>query len=196
MTAVVDSGASVKVAQDLARHSDPKLTIGRYAHARLRDLAAAVPAVPGVRGNPGQEAQTAALRPTGTETASARAAHMQHIGRDSVQSGATESENDDDRRCRSGNPKPLSRRDKASLCEMKRGETKTRVTGLEPATSGSTVRCSNQLSYTPKGRFRNLIVTLATLGSLNTVSSNQADRAGDTALAMLIALLRDETAFS
>ena len=70
------------------------------------------------------------------------------------------------------------------------------MTGLEPATSGSTVRCSNQLSYTPKGRFRNLIVTLATLGSLNTVSSNQADRAGDTALAMLIALLRDETAFS
>ena len=26
------------------------------------------------------------------------------------------------------------------------------MTGLEPATSGSTVRCSNQLSYIPKGR--------------------------------------------
>ncbi len=26
---------------------------------------------------------------------------------------------------------------------------KTRATGLEPATSGSTVRCSNQLSYAP-----------------------------------------------
>ena len=28
-----------------------------------------------------------------------------------------------------------------------RGERKARTTGLEPATSGSTVRCSNQLSY-------------------------------------------------
>ena len=30
-----------------------------------------------------------------------------------------------------------------------RQEAKARVTGLEPATFGSTVRCSNQLSYTP-----------------------------------------------
>ena len=30
---------------------------------------------------------------------------------------------------------------------------KARVTGLEPATFGSTVRCSNQLSYTLDGGF-------------------------------------------
>lgn len=43
---VVSSGASVKVAQELARHSSPVLTIGKYAHARLADLRHAVPTVP------------------------------------------------------------------------------------------------------------------------------------------------------
>ena len=42
---VVDSGASVKVCQELARHSTPTLTIGLYAHARLHDLHAALPDV-------------------------------------------------------------------------------------------------------------------------------------------------------
>jgi len=37
----------VKVAWELARHSTPTLTIGRYAHARLHDLSAALEAVPG-----------------------------------------------------------------------------------------------------------------------------------------------------
>src|SRR5690606_22427320 len=44
---LVASGASVKVAQELARHSTPTLTIGRYAHARLHDLTAALDALPG-----------------------------------------------------------------------------------------------------------------------------------------------------
>ena len=39
ITNVVNSPASVKVMQELARHSDPKLTIGRYAHTRLSDSA-------------------------------------------------------------------------------------------------------------------------------------------------------------
>jgi integrase/recombinase XerD len=43
---VVESGASVKVAQELARHSTPTLTIGRYAYARLHDLAAALDSMP------------------------------------------------------------------------------------------------------------------------------------------------------
>ena len=44
---IVASGASVKVAQELARHSTPELTIGRYAHTRLHDLSAALNALPG-----------------------------------------------------------------------------------------------------------------------------------------------------
>jgi len=39
---VLQSGATVKVAQELARHSDPKLTIGRYSHVRLHDLSKAL----------------------------------------------------------------------------------------------------------------------------------------------------------
>jgi len=43
----VAGGASVKVAQELARHSTPTLTIGRYSHTRLHDLAAALDSLPG-----------------------------------------------------------------------------------------------------------------------------------------------------
>ncbi len=46
ITNVIDSGASVKVAQELARHSTPTLTIGRYGHTRIADLRAAVSALP------------------------------------------------------------------------------------------------------------------------------------------------------
>jgi integrase len=42
IAAVVRSGANVKQAQALARHSDPKLTIGVYAHAGLPELGQAV----------------------------------------------------------------------------------------------------------------------------------------------------------
>ncbi len=43
---VVQAGASVKVAQELARHSTPTLTIGLYAHTRREDLAAALDHMP------------------------------------------------------------------------------------------------------------------------------------------------------
>ena len=38
ISGIVAGGASVKTAQELARHSSPALTIGRYSHARLHDL--------------------------------------------------------------------------------------------------------------------------------------------------------------
>ncbi len=44
---LVQTGASVKVAQELARHSTPTLTIGRYSHTRRDDLAAALEELPG-----------------------------------------------------------------------------------------------------------------------------------------------------
>jgi integrase len=48
ITMLVQSGASPKTAQTLARHCDVRLTLGRYAHAGLFDLAAAVEALPSV----------------------------------------------------------------------------------------------------------------------------------------------------
>jgi len=46
VTRVVRSGASVKVAQDLARHSTPTLTLGVYTHLSVHDHAAALAALP------------------------------------------------------------------------------------------------------------------------------------------------------
>jgi integrase len=46
VTMGVGSGASVKVAQEHARHSTPTLTIGRYAHARPEERSAALSSVP------------------------------------------------------------------------------------------------------------------------------------------------------
>ena len=43
---IVQSGASAKVCQTLARHGDVRLTLGRYAHVGLHDLTAAVEGMP------------------------------------------------------------------------------------------------------------------------------------------------------
>ncbi len=45
-TWVIQSGASVKDAMELARHSDPDLTLNTYAHIRLEDLARIVDTLP------------------------------------------------------------------------------------------------------------------------------------------------------
>ena len=46
ISGIVAGGASVKTAQELARHSTPVLTIGRYSHARLHDLQGALDTLP------------------------------------------------------------------------------------------------------------------------------------------------------
>ena len=61
---VVAGGASVKTAQELARHSDPRLTIGRYSHARLHDLTGALDALPDLQP---QGSNREALQATGTD---------------------------------------------------------------------------------------------------------------------------------
>jgi len=43
---LVSGGASVKTCQELARHSNPLLTIGRYSHVRLKDLTGALDGLP------------------------------------------------------------------------------------------------------------------------------------------------------
>ena len=58
------SGATPKVAQKLARHCDVRLTLGRYAHAGLHDLTAAVDALPDMLSPAGKRE---ALAATGTD---------------------------------------------------------------------------------------------------------------------------------
>ena len=65
---IVQSGASAKTAQTLARHSTVQLTLGRYAHASLLDLASAVESLPPIL-PAGAQAERQALRATGTEGA-------------------------------------------------------------------------------------------------------------------------------
>jgi len=69
VSGIVASGASVKTAQELARHSTPVLTIGRYSHARLHDLTAALEALPDLRATRESESEPnrSALQATGTD---------------------------------------------------------------------------------------------------------------------------------
>jgi hypothetical protein len=60
------SGATLKEAMQLARHSDPKLTMAVYGRAQLHDLAGAVGRLPGLLGGP--EAEAPQLAATGTDS--------------------------------------------------------------------------------------------------------------------------------
>jgi len=61
---LVRSGANVKVAQELARHSTPMLTLGRYAHIEVLDQTKALAALPSIDPVP---AQREAALATGTD---------------------------------------------------------------------------------------------------------------------------------
>ena len=66
ITNVVQNASTIKVAMTLARHSDPKLTLGRYTHVRLADVRGALPDLP----KPESIAYPALMRATGTDDAS------------------------------------------------------------------------------------------------------------------------------
>ena len=69
------SGVPAKVMQRLARHSSVELTIGRYTHANLFDLGAAVdrlPVLPIGSDSPDEPTATTSLRATGTDDANGR----------------------------------------------------------------------------------------------------------------------------
>ena len=74
VTRVVQSGASPKVAQTLARHSTVQLTLGRYAHTGMYDLAAAVDALPPLLGTEPAQVQLSA---TGTDGKTGKASKGQ-----------------------------------------------------------------------------------------------------------------------
>jgi integrase len=68
ISGIVAGGASVKTAQELARHSTPNLTIGRYSHTRLHDLTGALDSLPDLQPRSDRkESEEKNLRATGTE---------------------------------------------------------------------------------------------------------------------------------
>jgi len=62
ITQLMQSGANVKVVQELARHSTPELTLNRYSHIGLHDTSAALNALPATL-----TSQAALFRKTGTD---------------------------------------------------------------------------------------------------------------------------------
>ncbi len=140
ITEIVRGGASVKVAQTLARHSTPVLTIGLYAHAALHDQTAALEALPDLTT---PSPRTEALAATGTDSVTGdcqkSAAPAQRAdggrGRDVAVIGLHEGACD---------RLSLGRKSKAlsPLCAPSRGETELRPVGLEPTTDGLENRCS------------------------------------------------------
>jgi hypothetical protein len=52
---VVQAGANLKEAMELARHSDPKLTMKTYARERLNDRAAVLERLPSAASTPPQK---------------------------------------------------------------------------------------------------------------------------------------------
>ena len=88
ITLLVKGGASVKVAQELARHSDPKLTMNVYSQLGIRDLAGALDYLPSTSTNPQRPER---MRATGTCDTSPRndPRHLpRQLGRETVQSSA------------------------------------------------------------------------------------------------------------
>jgi len=69
ITALVKGGASVKVAQELARHSDPKLTMNTYTRLGVHDLAGALDGLPAAGDDSGREAADQVALATGTDDA-------------------------------------------------------------------------------------------------------------------------------
>jgi len=131
---VVASGASVKVAQELARHSTPTLTIGRYAHVRLHDLTPALDALDGPA-KPAAE-QPLRLAATGTDDADAddpRAVNAQYGTHETARTRAA-GRNDESGRTAKGNArKSLTNaaqnktpRDNAGACESEGDGARTR----------------------------------------------------------------------
>ena len=120
-------GASPKALQTLMRHRSIQLTLDVYGHLLPTEAAETVHRMP--------EVKPVVLRMTGTDCsgfAPPPTPPPTGTGRDAQSRGGTR--NEEPRTC------PQSVQERGF---------QTRRTGLEPATTGSTVRYSNQLSYRP-----------------------------------------------
>ena len=72
ITTLALSGVPVKTLQTLARHADPRLTLGVYAHASLFDTSGAVEALPDLTRSPQDNAATGTIGAVGLSHRSVR----------------------------------------------------------------------------------------------------------------------------
>ncbi len=69
ISTLANAGVPVKAVQELARHCDPRLTLGVYTHARMHDIAGALDALPSLKP---ESPQRQAIVATGTDDATAQ----------------------------------------------------------------------------------------------------------------------------
>ena len=131
-------GVHPKLAQQLARHSTITLTMDRYTHVGLLDMNTALESLPKITSPDSQS-----MRATGTTddaadfsctkscNASVQLNHFQPLSTNSPTQSATTPE----------------MQNSPQKHEVFAGNLKGWPSGLEPPTSGSTIRRSNQLSY-------------------------------------------------
>ncbi|NOT00669.1 MAG: site-specific integrase [Phycisphaerales bacterium] len=130
ITLVVKGGASVRVAQELARHSDPKLTMNVYSKLGVHDLTGALAGLPSVR--PDRDDTVNALRATGTYATHPPQLSPQ-LGHETPRRRATAC---DENRSGSGNAGGRKSLSNAKLRESERQGAALRPAGVEPATPG------------------------------------------------------------
>lgn len=138
------AGVSLKQAMQLARHSDPKLTMARYGRAHLHDLTTAVEKLP-FFSPPKNHRQ--AIAAVGTDPAAHVPRHCPagEISRVSLITEETgEPPNGDEEHF----TKTLQTKASETGCDqLTTADSGLRPEGLEPPTYGLEIRCSIQLSY-------------------------------------------------
>jgi integrase len=158
------SGATLKEAMQLARHSDPKLTMAVYGRAQLHDLGRAVERLPDLAGGPAKE--VAALKATGTTDTRGSRHVPQHVpagdaGRDSLRVLESQ-EGEKVETTPAATPRICKGlRPDASGCDRLRQAPRV---GLEPTTNRLTAGCSTiELSGKGDGRLAVLVIDHDTL---------------------------------
>jgi integrase len=142
ISGIVAGGASVKTAQELARHSTPVLTIGRYSHTRLHDLQGALDALPDLATPPEIAATPQAMAATGTDDSPAGVVRGQMRGqynRKTMLESAKPSERGNDCDSAEKMPQVLSMTGLGGNLRKSAEVVRARI---ELATHGFSVRCS------------------------------------------------------
>ena len=143
------SGASAKAMQTLARHSTPELTLNRYAHASVYDLASAVNGLQPLPGKPNAPVpQRQTLRATRTEDGYPMVTVKHATQGDSLSLDETDEAN----QSAAGRPPPASRNplqvieETTTKDEEKSGEGEIRTPGEFPH-AGFQDRCNRPLCH-------------------------------------------------
>jgi hypothetical protein len=141
------TGATLKEAMRLARHSDPKLTMAVYGRAQLHDLSETVQRLPSLLDGPDSECQV--LKGTGTEPVCTGFAQPNDTGRNAVKLVEAQVV---DEGGKSASRNPLQNQEVEAGCDSMRLIEEAPRPGLEPGTNrltgesiGVTKKCRTPL---------------------------------------------------